>query len=80
MVFVGLSVNEEELRYLSRLVLADCLKLGVDCPQVASRMSDLLFEAFQRVTGNGDGCFVFSQSKDDDILERAFQLRITISD
>lgn len=76
MVFVSLSVNEDEVRYLSRLVLADCLKSGDDCPDVPSRLSDLLYEAFKRVTGVGDGCFVFTQSKDCDILERAFQLRI----
>lgn len=77
MVFVGLSLNVEEVRYLSRLVLADCLKFGSDCSDIGSRLSDLLYEAFQRVTGHGDGCFVFSQTKDDDILVRAFQLRLT---
>lgn len=75
MVYVGLSLDEKEVKYLSRLVLSDCLKSGVNCSDVASRLSDLLYEAFKCVTGVGDGCFVFTQSKDVDILERAFQLR-----
>lgn len=75
MVYVGLSLDEKEVRYLSRLVLSDCLKSGADCSDVASRLSVLLYEAFKRVTGVGDGCFVFTESKECDILDRAFQLR-----